>query len=143
MAFLHTPRFGTVEYGEDAVVEFEEGLPAFESDTRFVLIEPPETAPVVFLQSIVHPELCFTTAPAACIDHNFRLKAAESDLEPIGGLAGDLLCLAILTLRDDHPPTANLLAPVVIHRRTRRGRQVIQYDSGYLFEHPLTGEASC
>ena len=143
MAFLHTRRFGKVEYGDDAVVEFAEGLPAFEADTRFVLIEPPETAPVVFLQSIVHPELCFTTAPAVCIDHNFRLKAAETDLEPIGGPTGDLLCLAILTLRDGHPPTANLMAPVVIHRRTRRGRQVIQYDSGYQFEHPLTGECPC
>ncbi len=143
MAFLETPRFGKVEYGEEAVVEFTEGLPAFETDTRFVLIEPPETAPVVFLQSLVHPELCFTTAPAVCIDKGFRLKAAEADLEGIGGSAPDLLCLVILTLREDRVPTANLMAPVVIHRRTRRARQVIQYDSGYLFEHPLSGEGAC
>lgn len=143
MAFLETPRFGTVEYGEDAVVEFAEGLPAFEADTRFVLIEPPDTAPVVFLQSLVHPELCFTTVPAVCVDREFRLRAVEGDLEMIGGLAEDLLCLAILTLREDRPATANLMAPVVIHRRTRKARQVIQYDSGYLFEHPLGGEGAC
>lgn len=143
MAFLETPRFGKVEYGEEAVVEFAEGLPAFEADTRFVLIEPADTAPVVFLQSLVHPELCFTTAPAVCIDRGFRLKAGEAELEAIGGVAEDLLCLAILTLREDRPATANLMAPVVIHRRTRKGRQVIQYDSGYLFEHPLGGEGVC
>jgi flagellar assembly factor FliW len=143
MAFLETPRFGKVEYGEEAVVEFAEGLPAFETDTLFVLIEPPETSPVVFLQSLVHPELCFTTAPAVCIDKGFRLKAMDADLEPIGGAAADLLCLAILTLREGRPPTANLMAPVVIHRRTRKARQVIQYDSGYLFEHPLGGEGVC
>lgn len=143
MAFLETPRFGKVEYGEEAVVEFAEGLPAFETDTRFVLIEPPETSPVVFLQSLVHPELCFTTAPAVCIDKEFQLKVTDAELEPIGGAAADLLCLAILTLREGRPPTANLMAPVVIHRRTRKARQVIQYDSGYSFEHPLGGEGAC
>ncbi|MBL8175154.1 MAG: flagellar assembly protein FliW [Bryobacterales bacterium] len=143
MAFLETPRFGKVEYGEEAVVEFAEGLPAFEADTKFVLIEPPETSPVVFLQSLVHVELCFTTVPAVCVDKGFQLKAAEADLEAIGGMSPDLLCLAILTLREDRTPTANLMAPVVIHRRTRQARQVIQYDSGYLFEHPIGGEGAC
>ena len=41
------------------------------------------------------------------------------------------------------PATANLMAPVVIHRRTRRARQIIQYDSEYHFEHPLGGEDTC
>lgn len=142
MAIIETPRFGRVEYNEDAVVEFEEGLPAFEQDTRFVLIERAETYPVVFLQSLVHPELCFTTVPAVCIDAQFRLQAAPEDLALVGGMAEDLLCLAILTLREDRP-TANMMAPVVIHRRTRKARQMIQYDSGYLFEHPLGGGDAC
>jgi flagellar assembly factor FliW len=49
----------------------------------------------------------------------------------------DLLCLVILTISGDRPPTANLMAPVVIHRKTRRARQVIQFESGYSFEHVL------
>ena len=143
MPILDTPRFGMVEYGEDSIVEFAEGLPAFESDTRFVLIERPETAPLMFLQSLVHAELCFTAVPAVCVDPEFRLQPMEGDLDAIGGVTEDLLCLAVLTLGENRPATANLMAPVVIHRRTRKARQVIQYDSGYRFEHPLAGEESC
>jgi flagellar assembly factor FliW len=136
MARFETQRLGTVDYEENAVVHFPAGLPAFDTDTRFVLIERPEMAPVIFLQSLIHPELCFFSVPAVYVDRGFRLQAPAEELEAIGG-DGDLLCLALLTLREDRPPTANLMAPVVIHRGARLGRQIIQYDSGYQFEHPL------
>jgi flagellar assembly factor FliW len=82
--------------------------------------------------------------PAQCIDAAYDLKVGEEELVSLGSESGTegLLTLAILTLREDHAPTANLMAPVVIDRKTRRARQVIQYDSGYDFEKPLFGEGS-
>ena len=131
---------GTIEYDDEAVVEFPEGLPAFTEDTRFVLVERSESAPLIFMQSLVHLELCFLTAPVVTIDADYTLKTPREELTPIGAdevRVEDLLCLAILTIPDNRPPTANLMAPVVINRKTRRARQVIQYESGYSFEHPL------
>ncbi len=148
MSEYWTRQFGTVEYGEDAVIEFPDGLPAFESDKRFVLLERPETGPLLFLQSLVHPELCFLALPVECIDRHYRIDLGPEDraalgMEPAadGVETGPLLCLAVLTVRDNQPPTANLMAPVVIHRLSRRGRQIIQYESAYSFEHVLeTGQ---
>jgi len=34
-------------------------------------------------------------------------------------------------------PTANLLAPVVVNLKTRRGLQAIQVDSSYSHQHPV------
>jgi len=148
MALYRTVRFGAVEYSDEAVVEFAEGLPAFESDTRFVLIERAETAPVVFLQSLVHPELCFVTLPVASIDPCYTLSIPAEELRVLG--VGDeippddphLLCLAIVTLREASAPTVNLMAPIVIHRLTRRACQFIQREPGYSFDQPL-GVSAC
>lgn len=142
---VDTRQFGLVEYNDDAVVEFPHGLPAFETDTRFIVIEKPEIAPVIFLQSLIHPELCFLTLPIEAVDAHYRLEVPPEEARILtagsdGAIASeDLLTLAIVTLREDGPPTANLMAPVVIYRKTRRGHQVIQPDATYSFEHPLIG----
>ena len=143
MPSIDTHRLGTVEYSEESVLEFPVGLPAFDSDTRFILVERPDLAPVIFLQSLVHADLCFFAVPAECVDPSFTLRAPDEELALLGDAApnpGDLLCLALLTFREEQPPTANMMGPVVIHRGTRRGRQIIQYDSGYSFEYPLEAQ---
>lgn len=132
-----TRQFGYVEYGEDAVVEFAEPLPGFPEDRQFVVIEPDEWKPLLFLQSLDHPELCFTGLPVGCVAKDYRLWLGEEDLAALGmtSVGDPSLCVALVTVKDS--PTVNLMAPVVIHARLRRARQVIQFDSGYSFEHPL------
>ena len=59
-------------------------------------------------------------------------------------LGSDVLALAILCLAEGQPPTANLLAPVVIATRTRRAVQAIRPDQRYGCREPLqAGEAVC
>lgn len=133
-------QFGLIEYTPDAVVEFPEGIPAFEQETRFVLIERPESAPLIYLQSLSNADLSFATLPAKCVDADYRLQLTEEDFAFLGSpevREEEVLCLVILTVTDKDMPTVNLKAPVVIQRRTRRARQVIQFESGYSFRHPL------
>lgn len=131
-------QFGMIEYTPDAVVEFPEGIPAFENENRFVLIEQPESAPLIFLQSLSNPDLSFASLPVNCVDPDYRLNLTPEDFQFLGSSAKEeeVLCLVILTV-DKSSPTVNLMAPIVIHRQTRRARQIIQFDSGYSFRHPL------
>src|SRR5262245_52244382 len=46
-----TKYFGPIEYREADVAQFPTGLPAFEDETQFLVIEPPASAPIVFLQA--------------------------------------------------------------------------------------------
>lgn len=140
MPQIETSHLGIVEYDADSVLDFPEGLPAFADDTRFIMVERSESAPLIFLQSLVHLELCFLTAPVVTIDANYTLKTSLEELAAIGVeqiRLEDLLCLVILTIPGDGAPTANLMAPVVVNRKTRRAKQVIQYESGYSFNHAL------
>jgi flagellar assembly factor FliW len=138
-----TKRFGWVEYSEEAVVEFPLGLPAFEEERRFVLIERPDTAPIIFLQSLRTDGLCFLSVPVQTLVPHYQLTLGAEEEEILGpAVQEDLLCLVLLTLPEAGPPTANLKAPVVIHRRDRRAVQVIQTGSPYSFAQPLCGEPS-
>jgi len=152
-ATLHcqTRYFGTLEYHDDAVLEFPAGLPAFEHERRFLAVQQPFNAPLVFLQSLADPKLCFVTLPVQAICAGYGLSIAPEDLEILGLPDGqqpvigrDVLCLAILSFVENALPTANLLAPVVVNLQTRIARQTIQTDTRYSHRERLPWrEAVC
>jgi flagellar assembly factor FliW len=53
----------------------------------------------------------------------------ETCRQPVMG--SEVLCLTILSVEKNAPPTANLLAPIVVNLNTQCARQVIQVDSAY------------
>jgi flagellar assembly factor FliW len=148
MPRCRTKSHGQIEYTEDVLMHFPEGLFGFESETRFLPIEVPALYPILFLQSIQRPELCFVTMPILVIDPGYRLALSPTDLELAGMRAGrqpvigeDVLCLAILTLREDGPTTANLIAPLVINLRSRRAVQALMLESEYSHQHVFPAAA--
>lgn len=152
MPRIVSAHFGEIDCPEEALLEFPEGIPAFEQHRRFAVIEPPATAPVVFLQSLSDPDLCLITLPVTSLVSGYTLSMTLEDLLVLGldrtrqpVVGEEVVCLAIVTIPRDRRATANLLAPVVIDRRTRRAVQAIQADSPYSHRHPLTAgeEGAC
>ncbi len=153
MPSADTKYFGSLNYREEAVLEFPQGLPAFEEETRFVLIEMPEHEPLVFLQSLRQPGLCFLTFPILVVDRDYELEISAEDLARLEldsgaglELGSDLLVLALISLHDGLSATANLMAPIVVNLRKRRGLQSIRQDRLYSHQHPVVPqdpEAAC
>jgi flagellar assembly factor FliW len=145
MVQIVSDRLGTVELDDNAILHFPAGLPGFEHCTRFALLERMATAPIVFLQSLDLQQICFLAVSMKAIDPAYQLAMAPEDMERIGtGSAEDVICLAILSPAEDGRFTANLLAPVVIDRKTRRAVQAVRVDSRYSHQHPLVpGGTSC
>jgi len=110
-------------------LEFPNGIPAFETEKRFRLID---RQPLLFLESETNPELSFLLLPVELIDPEYKLSLSAEDRETIGATEGTrLLCLAVITAAEDSPPTANLLAPVVINPECGRAVQAVRSDSAY------------
>jgi flagellar assembly factor FliW len=153
MRSIETKYFGTLPCSEDSVFDFPQGLPAFEEEKSFLLIEPPEgeppeAAPLVFLQSMARASLCFAALPILVVDGGYELGIAPEDLEDLGlevgrqpALGSEVMVLALLTVNDEFGVTANLMAPIVLNLRTRRGLQAIRRDSRYFHEHPVAARA--
>lgn len=136
MPTFDTKNFGEIEYAEDSVLEFPVGLPAFEQEHRFVMIQQPATEPVIFLQSLADPGLSFVTVPVTLVDPSFSLDAPADELEAIGAVSQPVV-LAIVTIPRDGHITANLMAPILVNPVTRRAMQYIQSGTRYSCQHPL------
>jgi flagellar assembly factor FliW len=144
MPVVDTKNFGRVEYEAEAALEFPRGLPGFEERRGFLPLHQPENDPLIFLQSLEDPELCFVTVPVHVVDPAYRLEAEAEDLASIGlpaspHIGEEAFCFAVLSIREEGP-TANLLAPLVVNPATRKCVQAVAASSGYSHRHPLSAE---
>ena len=64
-----TKYHGLMRYADDMVWNFPEGLFGFEERKRFLPVELAGTRPVVFLQSLEDPQLCFVTLPVPVFEY--------------------------------------------------------------------------
>ncbi|HTW66398.1 MAG TPA: flagellar assembly protein FliW [Bryobacteraceae bacterium] len=145
MSSVETKYFGVLPYAEESVFNFPLGLPAFEDEKAFVLIETVERAPLVFLQSLSRPSLCFLAFPVQIVDRNYPLAVAPEDLDALGldpgrqpALSAEVVVLALISVHDGFVATANLMAPVVLNVKNRRGVQAIRRDRLYSHQHPVS-----
>lgn len=148
MPVAQTRRFGALEYDPFNVLQFPAGLPGFDGQKQFMVVEKPEWTPIVFLQSLNTPELCFMAAPVEAVHPGYALDLTREDLERLGldpsqppPHDAGLLPLALLSAPEHGPLTANLLAPVVINWRARRAVQSVRADRRYSHQHPVGAQS--
>ncbi|MEO5924528.1 MAG: flagellar assembly protein FliW [Bryobacteraceae bacterium] len=139
MPSIHTEQFGELHYDEASALLFPRGLPGFEQSRRFVLLDNPDFAPVVHLQSLETGNLCFLALPVRSVDPDYETILSEEDREALGLADADqpTVDLALLSAAQDGSLSANLLAPVVIHLAKQRGVQAVRFDSRYSHKEPL------
>lgn len=127
MPECRTKFHGLLAFEREQILDIPQGLFGFPDEREFLLLELPSSRPVVFLQSIRTESLCFITLPVQTIDPDYPLQLRATN---------DLLCLALLTIRDDQETTANLKAPLVIDIASHSAVQVIT-EQAYSHYHPL------
>jgi len=142
MPHCTTKYFGTISYEESSVLHFPSGLPGFESERRFLSLEQPAHQPLVFLQSLTTPDLCFVGLPARAVEPTYELEMDDADLELLGvetATGKDLLTLVLVTISRTGM-SANLWAPIVINTANLRAVQAVAPTQRYSHTHPV-GEA--
>lgn len=114
-----------------------------------MLIEAPQGAGFVFLQSMARASLCFAALPILMVDETYQLAIAPEDLGDLGldtqhqpRLGSEVTVLALVSMHDEFLATANLMAPIVLNVQIRRGLQAIRHDSCYSHEYPIVNRAA-
>ncbi|MGE3404955.1 MAG: flagellar assembly protein FliW [Vicinamibacterales bacterium] len=132
----------TMTIPTELVIQFPDGLPGFESCQRFLLYSSPDTAPIRCLHAIEGPKATFLTVEAAEALADFRHQLSGSDrLRLEAADDARLLWLAVVTVDDDGPVTANLRAPIVINLDRQIGYQIMPHQCVYPLRHPLAQAA--
>ncbi|MBO9608531.1 MAG: flagellar assembly protein FliW [Paenibacillaceae bacterium] len=140
---LETLSLGAVEYGEEDVYSFEQGVPGFEELQRYLVIQPDRELPFCFMQSTEDASISFIVMNPFLLfpDYQFDLSQAVKD-ELLIGSDSAIAVWCIVSVGDRQEATINLLAPIVLNIDAKKGRQIILHQSAYKTKHPLTGPAN-
>lgn len=121
--------FGEIEVDPERVINFPQGLIAFEDNKRFLLIHEDESAaPVSYtLQSLDNPHVAFQIIDPAEIGFAYELLLTDAESATLQSpRAQDIAVMQILFKREDDGQQtlgANVRAPLIINTAARVGIQ--------------------
>jgi flagellar assembly factor FliW len=122
---------------DGAVLDFGGGIPGFPSSRHFRLETlAPELQPFCVMRSTSETGISFVLVPPGTLFPDYTIEIDEQQVANLElESADDAMVFTIVTL--GHSPTANLLGPLVVNRRTRAAAHVVQYQSSYRAAEPL------
>ena len=141
---FNTTRFGEIEFPEDVVMTFHEGILGFPQEKRYILLEhEAEGSPFKWLQSLENPNLAFIIVDPLFLEQRYSFEIDVDTAKLIGTNSSDgCAVMAIVNVPQDSPirMTANLKAPLIVNVENRAGRQVIMGSSAYNMNSPIFPE---
>ena len=131
-------RFGTFSGRARDVVTLAEGLPGFESCSRFFLLTSPTLHPLTCLQGLDEARPAFLAIDPRLVDARYRCRLDDLQLRRLGASTDTtLLWLAIVRVTECDGSTVNLRAPLVIDPEGMRGVQLLAGHDEYDTAHRL------
>lgn len=133
---------GDIEFKEEDIIEFKNGIPGFEQLKKFILIPIEGNEMFSLLHSIEDINIGLIVISPFSIKKDYEIKLNEKTIKNLNILSEkDVLILNTVTLNSDVKKiTTNLRAPFIINIKTRLGEQVILNDDKYLIKFPLFKE---
>jgi len=143
---IETRHFGPLDYEDTELLTFPRGLPGFPDARRFILI-PESDPPDLFywLQSVDDGRLAFVLMDVYRVLPDYNPLVDGEQLEDLGELdEASLHVYNITVIPDDiKKMRVNLKAPVIIHEKTRLGKQVMvnndDYEVRYMIMEAMSG----
>lgn len=137
---LKTKNFGEVDVQEDKIITFEKGIPGFNQLKDYIIInDQEETSPFCWLQSIEEPALAFVLVNPFLVNPQYNPELPEAEVEKLGeAKPEDYTVLSIVKVPEEvEQMTANLMAPIVINLKTRKGKQIITNGDNALVRYKI------
>lgn len=124
---LTTERFGELTVDTDDVIDLPDGLVGFVTLDQVVLVPVDDDGLFFWLQAVNDPRLAFLVLTPWPLFPDYAPELSEVDQASLElEDAADALVFCLLTSHDEPRRfTANLLGPIVVNKRLRRGRQVV------------------
>ena len=141
---LLTKNFGEIKIEDKEIITFEEGIPGFLDNKRFIILPDDEDSPFTFLQSIDNGDLVFILIHPSSFYSDYLPDVPDDILKGLGEIKEDSLeVYAMVTLPEDITKmTANLKGPIIIHTENKKGMQAIVSNAQYKVKHYVYEELS-
>ena len=140
MQQLDTKYFGRIEYAEEDVLEFPNGLFGFEAEKHFLLLPfSGSNGNMLCLQSISGPSPAFILMNPFSLKPDYAPILSAEELALMGVSTSHELCYYVMCVAREPvgESTVNLRCPVVVNPDLRRAVQVILDTDAYQMRHRL------
>lgn len=137
---IQSAKLGPVSIDPDRLLTFPEGIPGFRTVKQYTLVNNDKGHPFFWLQAVEDPELAFVVIDPLVFRPDYRPALPPEEMRELEIESSDsLVVLTILTIPHEDPLklTANLMAPLVINSKTRKGKQIVLSDLNYSHREPL------
>ena len=123
----------------DTIFHFAQGIPGFEQLKKFEFEDIGADIPMKLMRSVGEQEVSLLVASPFIFYPEYEWELAESAKQELGiASEKDVEVWSIITIPDDPAAaTINLLAPIVLNRTTKLGKQLILHDQPYSSRAPL------
>lgn len=130
---IETKVFGLVDYEEQQILEFKDGILGFPGFHKYVLLQGPQFDHWELLQSLDDPDLSFLVLKADVVDPEYKPAVSKEDLKKIGLEHIDQgIVLTIITIREGHENiSANLQGPIIINASQKLGMQALSNNDAH------------
>ncbi len=130
---INTKAFGEVQYSQDQLVDFPEGILGFPDFQKFVLLQGEQFEDWELLQSLENPDLAFLVLKPELICPDYMPEVHSEDLRKIGLQSVDQsLVLSIITIRDKiEDISANFGGPIIINIQNKKGIQAVSNNDSH------------
>lgn len=139
---LQTKYGGEVTIDPESIIGFPSGIPGFEDEKQFILLEMSSLGAVAFqtLQSTKTPSLAFIVIDPYVLTSAYEFKLDDAIVEHIElKNKEDVTIRAIVTIKSPfEKSTLNLKAPIVINKHQNIGKQFIIHTDTYATQTQLS-----
>jgi flagellar assembly factor FliW len=133
--------YGAITVEEQDIFTFPCGIIGFEDTVSFCLLQRAPSKGLCVLQSSTSGT-AFAILDSRALSSAYSPQMELDDLVDLEMRKGDNLQVYVLITPAEKPgcSTVNLSAPLVVNRRSRLGKQVVQWQSPYETKRLLVGE---
>ncbi len=121
---LKTLQFGDIEFDDEIIINFKDGILGFESHNKFIMITEDDGI-FYWLTSVDEPELVFPLFPMGLINDNYP---SVEGFEAFGIVNLD---------KDPSKITLNMKAPIYLNHGDKKGFQKIMDNEDYPIDYKL------
>lgn len=138
---INTKYLGQVDISDEHILTFPQGILGFESHHEFVLISIPDNDHFRFLQDIKNSYVSFLLIDPWDFFEDYEINIPNEELEKLGIKPDSEVKPTIYNIvtigKTFKESTSNLLAPIVLNLKDKKGKQFVLHDSPYNTKHKL------
>ncbi len=138
---LNSKHHGVVNYSEEDIIFFKNGLPGFEYLKKFIVFPLKDNDSFSIIHSI-EEDLGIILISPFIVKENYEFKLEENILEELKiKEPNEVMVYTTVTLNSNiEKITTNLKAPIVINRFSKLGKQIIIDNESYKIKEPIFKE---